>query len=275
MDRNQTRKRVRETDPPTSSSPQTRKPPGYQIQSIHWLPCQTPRELSIPLDFNFWMRSRFISNAELHELLILILCRQTLLSSSSLSSSSAGFLNKSFHNLCQSNRIILVAIHGMSPMELSDCLANSLLPSLSTFTSVPLRHTISSTLQHLPETPNLTLPENIWRYSDASSASSLLFWPLVPAMSYEQVHSYQQSILSLFAQYRLVFKVTIPRLPPPDTFQMSNAVGESLGEITLVSNVSETLGVAVTGRVRFSSKDVVELGIDSPPASHLTSVRNF
>lgn len=216
MDRNQNRKRGRDTDHPpphgTSSAQPTRKLPGYQIQSVHWLPCQTPRECpvdkenNISFNFNFWMKSRYISNAELHELIILILCQKNLFSSSF-------FLNKSFHSLPKSNRIIFVSLHGITPTELSDCLANSLIPSLHTFSSVPIRHTISSTLQHLPETPNLTLPDNIWRYSDASPASSLIYWPIIPAMSYEKVHSAQNSILSLFSEYRLVFQVTLTSPP--------------------------------------------------------------
>jgi hypothetical protein len=200
MDRNQNRKRVRDTDASPPSVSQTRKLTGYQIQSVHWLPCQTPRELNIPLDFNFWMKSRFISNAELHELITFILCQQNIFS-------STFFLDKSFQTLPRSNRIIVLSIHGITPTELSECLANSLIPSLLTFTSVPIRHTISSTLQHLPETTNLSLADNIWRYTDAAPASSLIYWPIVPAMSYEEVHSYQNSILSLFSDYRLVLKV--------------------------------------------------------------------
>jgi hypothetical protein len=174
------------------------------IQSQTWLPSSTPKEENIPLDFNFWMKSRYISDTEVQEFILSIL-------SDSLSSPIPSFLGKSWNSHSQypkSKRLILISLHGMKPQEFSDLIANGSLPQLSSFSSVPVRHTISATLQHLPMTPNLTLPENYWRYSDTAPSSSLIFWPIVPAVSYQKVSSFHNRLLALFAQYRLVFKVS-------------------------------------------------------------------
>jgi hypothetical protein len=194
----------------TSSSSSTlpaRKPPGYMIQSQTWLPCSTPKEDNIPLDFNFWMRSRYISDAEVHEFILSVLCDSD---SSPLSSSVAAvpsFISKSWKQFPKSKRVVVISLQGVNPKELSDLIANASLPELLSFSSVPVRHTISATLQHLPMTANVSLPENYWKYNDTAPSSSLLFWPIVPAVSYEKVSSYHCRLLALFAHYRLVFKV--------------------------------------------------------------------
>ena len=163
-----------------------------------WKPCFTPFQgESLFLDFNFWMRHRYVSDAELMQVIESIL----------LKSERPNFLD-SRTGLRNLYNVIVVTAHGLSPDLLSEMLANRKLPFLSMSTSVPVRHSLSATMHQLPQTCNISIPDNSWRYTDAFSMSSLLLWPVVPAVTFHDISCLQGNIAAIFRKYRLLFGVS-------------------------------------------------------------------
>lgn len=205
---------------------QIKKPQGYSIVLNTWQPCYTPKENknnNLPLNFNYWIKYHYISNNEVFEFILSIINQYNKHNTYENQENNEFFINNQlFHkihhhqnqnqinnqNKRNKNRVILISIHGLSPLDLDDYISNSLLPELSSFSSVPIRHTIPLTLQQQTQfSNNLSLPDNIWRYSETTTASSLIFWPVIPAISYEEVESQRNNLFFLFQNYRLSFKV--------------------------------------------------------------------
>ena len=176
-----------------------------EIFSLIKLPKEYKKNFPLNLNFNYWFNFNFISNLNFFEFFSSILQQ-----------------NNYFFQLEQEfiysfleiklKRVILIFIDNLSPINLATSINNLKLTNLLLFSSVPIRHTIPLTLQQsqLQQTysnqSNNTQSE-IWRYSEVTTASSLLFWPVIPTLSYEEVNNYRNNLLFLFQKYRLFFKV--------------------------------------------------------------------
>ena len=109
--------------------------------------CFVPYEVdtSLRLELNYWVRNRFITDADIRELLVDLIVGERSPGSfiaandSNLSSSS----NSSTENVTKN---VVLAVHGTQLEYLRRSL--NYLPFLSTCSSVPVRHVIESTGYH-------------------------------------------------------------------------------------------------------------------------------
>jgi hypothetical protein len=166
-----------------------------------WHPSLTPHQGTdslIDLSFNFWMHHRFISDSEIQELILSVLLGIQLPS----------FLECS-KQLFKANKIVLVALRGVSSMDLSELMAANKLPFLSMCSTVPIRHSITATREELPQSSNIMPPDMSWKCSDVASMNSLLLWPVVPAVTFEEIAAYKGNVGAIFQNYRLVFQVPL------------------------------------------------------------------